>query len=97
LIVINVTLIRFLFDMEHYLISNDISGVMVSMLASSVVDRWFKPWSGQAMVGTSHGRDKPWSGQAMVRTSHGRDKPWSGQAMVGTSQRLFDWYLLFLY
>ena len=51
--------------MEHYLISNDISGVMVSMLASSVVDRWFKPWS--------------------------------GQAMVGTSQRLFDWYLLFLY
>ena len=50
--------------MEHYLISNDISGVMVSMLASSVVDRWFKPWSGQAMVGTSHGRDKPWSGQA---------------------------------
>ena len=31
----------------HHLPMNRIAGVMVSVLASSAVDRGFKPWSGQ--------------------------------------------------
>jgi hypothetical protein len=41
--------IRIVFSSTWYpsLMTNRIGGVMVSVLASSVVDRGFEPWSGQ--------------------------------------------------
>ena len=33
---------------NHSLTGQNIGGLMVSVLASSAVDRWFEPWSGQA-------------------------------------------------